>query len=126
MRLLGRPETAQALGALAGGQNPAVPAGPAGTPVPANAFAGLMSALAREAEAEALGWEEPVGVPAYLVGPSGQLLADPGSPDQRSGRLLQLLAAPAREQDEAYDGYDDDFEEYEEFEGFDEYDEFVR
>jgi hypothetical protein len=59
MRVLGRPETAQALGALAGGQNPAVPAGPTGTPVPANAYAGLLSALAREAEAEALSWDQP-------------------------------------------------------------------
>jgi hypothetical protein len=129
MRVLARPETARALGALAGGQNPAVPTGAAGTPVPANAFAGLLSALARESEAEALGWEEPVAVPAYLVGSNGQLLADPTSPDQRSGRLLQLLAASAREQDEGYDEYDDAFEVYEEYDelaGFDEYDEFVR
>jgi len=121
MRVLARPETAQALGALAGGQNPAVPAGPTGTPVPANAFAGLLSALAREAEAEAFGWDEPVAVPAYLVGPGGQLIADPASPDQRSGRLLQLLAAPAREQDESFDEYDEAFDEYDEFEAFDEY-----
>ena len=48
----------QALAALLGGQNAAIPAGPSGTPVPANAYAGLLSALAKEAEAEAASWDE--------------------------------------------------------------------
>jgi hypothetical protein len=124
LRLLGRPETAQALGALFRGQNPAVPAGPAGTPVRANAFAGLLSALARESEAEALGWGDAVGLPAYLVGPGGELLADPADPDQRSGRLLQLLAGPSREVDEASDDAFDEYEVLDEYEAFDEFDEY--
>ncbi|GAA0920726.1 hypothetical protein [Virgisporangium aurantiacum] len=113
--LLARPETAQALAALVGGRNPAVPAGPSGVPVPANAFAGLLSALARESEAEALSWGDAVAVPAYLVGPRGDLVADPADPDQCSGRLLQLLGPPTREQDEAYDEAYDEYEEYDEF-----------
>ncbi|MEU4293786.1 hypothetical protein AB0E63_36670 [Kribbella sp. NPDC026596] len=58
LRLLGRPEMVQALAALLGGQNAAISAGPSGTPVPANAYAGLLSALAKEAEAEAASWDE--------------------------------------------------------------------
>jgi hypothetical protein len=130
MRLLATPELGQALAALIRGRNTAIPAGPGGTPVPANAYAGLLSALARESEAEALGWDEAAAVPAYLVGPDGRLVADPSDPDQRSGRLLQLLSAQPREQDEMVDDgietvvFPEDYPEaYDEV--FDEYDDAV-
>ncbi|MET9272060.1 hypothetical protein [Kribbella sp. NPDC003557] len=132
MRLLATPELGQALAALIRGSNSTVPAGPGGTPVPANAYAGLLSALARESEAEASGWDEATAVPAYLVGPDGRLVADPSDPDQRSGRLLQLLSAQPREQEERDDGietvvFPEDYPEaYDEAydEAFDEYDEY--
>lgn len=93
--VLGRPETARALNAMFTGRNPAIPVGRAGAPVPANAFAGLLSALAREAEAEAeaqAGWADSVPVPAYLLDAEGQLVVDPTDQQQRAARLLQLLA----------------------------------
>jgi hypothetical protein len=80
------------LGQLAAGSNSAIPVGQSGTPAPANAFAGLLSLLARAAEAEALAWDDSESVPAYLVGPSGDLAVDPADPDQRSARLWHLLA----------------------------------
>lgn len=92
MNVLRNPAIIQALGALASGRNPAIPVGAAGTRVPANAFAGLLSALGREAEAESEAFATgPVGAPAYLVGESGEFVVDPRDPDQRAGRLLQLL-----------------------------------
>jgi hypothetical protein len=89
--LLQRPEMRQAMQALLRGGGAVVPVGRSATPVPANAFAGLLARLAREAEAEAWGSDDAESVPAYLVGPSGQLVADPADPDQRAARLLQLL-----------------------------------
>ncbi|GLI01053.1 hypothetical protein [Phytohabitans aurantiacus] len=112
--LLRRPEMGQAIAGLLGGSGTAVPVGRSGTPVPASAFAGLLSALARQAEAEALATDTAESVPAYLVGPTGQLVADPADPDQRAARLFQLLARET-EYDEAadwpeaeYDDADDD------------------
>ena len=107
--LLRTPQLAQALSGLLGGGNPTVPAGRAGTPVPATAFAGLLSALAREAESEALADQDGESVPAYLVGPTGELLVDPGDPDQRARRLLALLAGEvaADTDGEAWDDADD-------------------
>jgi hypothetical protein len=99
--LLRRPEATAALGALARGRNPAIPVGRGATPVPANAFAGLLGALAREAEAEAE--SEPAGsIPAYLLNPAGQLVVDPSNEDLRAARLLQLMAGEAQ-----FDDYDD-------------------
>ena len=112
--ILGRPETAQALAALLGGANPAIPVGPASTPVPASAFAGLLGALAREAEAEAeAAWDGGEALPGYLADDTGQLVVDPVVPEQRAARLLQLLAADEPEYDDAeFDEaeYDDAFE----------------
>ncbi|GGL77686.1 hypothetical protein GCM10010840_14490 [Deinococcus aerolatus] len=95
MGLLGRPETRQALQALAGGQNRAIPLGAGGTPVPASAFAGLLGALGREAEAET-SWgsgESLDSPPAYLMNSAGQFVVDPNDPDGRAARLLQMLQA---------------------------------
>jgi len=98
--LLGRPEVLAALGSLAGGRNPAVQVGGGGTPVPASAIAGLLGALGREAEAEAEAysseWTE--SVPGYLFDGSGQLIVDPRVPEQRAGRVLQLMNASPRAQ----------------------------
>lgn len=110
--ILARPETGQALGALFSGSNPAIPVGPGSTPVPASAFAGLLGALAREAEAEA-SWDDSEALPGYLADSAGQLVVDPDNPDQRAARLLQLLAAGDSEYDDAdYDDaeYDDAYE----------------
>jgi hypothetical protein len=104
--LLSRPETAQALRALAGGRNTAVPVGTSGTPAPANAFAGLLAALAGQADAEAA-FDDAEGVAAYLVTPSGRLAADPADPDQRAARLLVLLAQPVAAGTESDDAFDD-------------------
>jgi hypothetical protein len=133
LRLLGRPEMVQALAALLGGQNAAIPAGPSGTPVPANAYAGLLSALARESEAEAANWDEATGwdeatswdeavvVPGYLFDSDGELVADPDDPYQRSQRVLELLAGSPREDDEAFE---EDFPE--DLDAYDEYDVVLR
>jgi hypothetical protein len=117
--LLNRPETMRALTSLQQGRNAPVPVGATGTPVPANAFAGLLGALAREAEAEATIWDAAESVPAYLANPAGELVVDAGDPDQRAARLLQLLAGEAYEEaSEPAEAYDDaaEFEEFEEFE----------
>ncbi|GMA15732.1 hypothetical protein E5F05_06125 [Deinococcus metallilatus] len=122
MGLLGRPETLRAIQALAGGQNRAIPVGAGGTPVPASAFAGLLGALAREAEAESFSGsgESLDSPPAYLMNGAGQFVVDPSQPDQRAARLLQMLqAAPplprARpvpwQETEAYDDAEDAEEE---------------
>lgn len=95
MGLLGRPETLRAIQSLAGGQNRAIPVGAGGTPVPASAFAGLLGALGREAEAEtgSFSGEAVDSPPAYLMNSAGQFVVDPGDPDQRAARLLQMLQA---------------------------------
>ncbi|MGC5075483.1 hypothetical protein [Agrococcus sp. DT81.2] len=105
--LLGRPELAQALGALFAGGNPNIPVGRSGTPIPANAIAGLLGSLAREAEHEAESWLDTESVPAYLVDSYGQVVVDPTQPDQRAARVLQLLAT------EFDDAEDDDSDERE-------------
>ena len=90
--ILGRPETGQALAALFGGHNPAIPVGATNAAVPASAFAGLLGALAREAEAEAEAvWADTDAVPGFLADSAGQLVVDPSDPEQRAARLLQLL-----------------------------------
>ncbi|MGH3937953.1 MAG: hypothetical protein ACRDTG_04845 [Pseudonocardiaceae bacterium] len=118
--LINRPETMQALMSMFQGRNAAVPVGETGTPVPANAFAGLLGALAREAESEAMVWDSAEGVPGYLLNPVGQLVIDPSDPDQRAARLLHLLGRESdeephedREQDEAY-GEAEEFDEFDE------------
>jgi hypothetical protein len=104
--LLQRPETGQALQALLGGRNTPVPVGQTATPVPANAFAGLLAALAREAEAE-VGWDESESVPGYLANPNGALVVDPADPDQRAARLLQLLSSETDEDAEYAEDIDE-------------------
>jgi hypothetical protein len=103
--VMARPDTAQALGALFRGRNPSIPVGARGIPVPANAFAGLLGALAREAEAEA-SWDDAEAVPAYLVDAAGQIVVDPSNLEHRAARLLQLMAgseAAAEYDDAEYD-----------------------
>lgn len=134
--LLNRPETMRALASLFRGRNAPVPVGSARTPVPPNAFAGLLAALAREAEAETLDWDATESVPAYLVNPMGELVIDPTEPDQRAARLLQLLGSEADEedweQDEDESDADDsefeetDFEYEEDYPELDEHDEYYR
>jgi hypothetical protein len=112
LQTLGRPQTRQALAALASGRNPAIPLGAGRPPIPANAFAGLLGALAREAEAESLAFESAEAVPAYLVDSEGHLLADPREPEQRAGRVLQLLYEfdEAEAESEAWDEAESDIE----------------
>lgn len=118
--LLGRPQMLQALGSLASGRNPAIPLGAGRPPVPANAFAGLLGALGRAAEAESLAFESAENVPAYLVDSEGHFVVDPREPDLRAARVLQLLnesdEAEAWDEwegeadDEAFDEYGDSIE----------------
>jgi hypothetical protein len=111
--ILGRPETSQALGALFSGRNAAIPVGPANAAVPASAFAGLLGALAKEAESEAeASWDDTEPMPGYLADHTGQLVVDPTDPEQRAARLLQILAAGEAEDDDAEwdDGEWDDAE----------------
>ncbi|GGO30521.1 hypothetical protein [Deinococcus humi] len=132
MNVLSRPETQRALQALMGGQNRAIPLGVGRTPVPASAFAGLLGALGREAEAE-ISWgsgESLDSPPAYLMNSAGQFVVDPNDPDGRAARLLQMLRAsppmlrqrPApfmEAQDEAYDEAFDEDEAYDDSEALD-------
>ncbi len=102
--VLSRPETGRALRSLFSGTNAAIPVGGAGGPaIPAGAFAGLLGALAGEAEAEAFegASEDAATVPGYLVDANGQLVVDPADPDLRSARVLQLLASIPPEGDAA-------------------------
>ncbi|MGW0391691.1 hypothetical protein ACWDYJ_12485 [Streptomyces sp. NPDC003042] len=133
MALLGRPEMARALAALSGGRNASIPVGRQRVPVPANAFAGLLGTLAREAEAE------------WATGADSD--ESPAGEDQ-AGRLLGLLvraeqetaasesyeesgrcgcghgASGKHEQRRADDGYEG-FGESEEVEGFEEFTEYA-
>ncbi|MFJ7158153.1 hypothetical protein ACIQUQ_24900 [Streptomyces sp. NPDC101118] len=81
MGLLGRPELARALTALSFGRPASIPVGSRGVPVPAGAFAGLLGALAREAEAE---WAE-------SLGEDGAAGYEEAGHDEDLGRLLALL-----------------------------------
>jgi hypothetical protein len=96
MGLLGRPETMNALQSLAGGSGGMVPVGARGTPVPANAFAGLIRSLAAEAEAESFSGEAGESAPGYLMNAAGQFIVDPSLPDHRAAHLLQMLASAPR------------------------------
>jgi hypothetical protein len=96
MGLLGRPETMNALQSLAGGNGGMVPVGARGTPVPANAFAGLIRSLATEAEAESFSGEAGESAPGYLMNAAGQFIVDPSQPDHRAAHLLQMLASAPR------------------------------
>lgn len=93
--VLRQPETLRALSALFSGRNPTIAVGRSRIPVPAHAFAGLLGALAREAEAEAWVGDDTETVPGYLVDSAGQLVVDPSDPELRAARLLQLLAGGA-------------------------------
>jgi hypothetical protein len=124
---LGHPATRQAVSALVRGRNPNIPAGVAGLPVPASAFAGLLASLAREAEAEAEPWAESPSA-AYLADASGEFVVDPRDDTERAGRVLQLInetAFEAWDEDESADESDewDDAESSDELYEFDEYEE---
>lgn len=107
---LQRPETRQALQALASGGNPSVPVG--GTSAPASAFAGLLGALGREA-AEAYDNQLPDVVPGYLLDGRGQPVVDPRDEELRAARLLALLSLSARTDPPHYgDALEDGFEEH--------------
>jgi hypothetical protein len=123
---LSRPETLRALQALLGGGNPAIPLGGSTTAAPASAFAGLLGALSREAEAEAEeGSSHPSVVHGYLLDARGRPVVDPGDDTLRAARLLALLALtggggsrrddppdPAEAWDDALDeSFDDSFDE---------------
>jgi hypothetical protein len=120
--VLGHPATRQAIASLAGGRNPGIPAGAAGLPVPASAFAALLSALAREAEAETEPWAETTGA-AYLVGESGKFVVNPEDDIERAGRLLQLLGETAGEAWDEDEEAEEEDEEWETVALFDEMDE---
>jgi hypothetical protein len=119
LSLLQQPEVHQALQQLAGGRNGAVSVADSRLTAPASAFAGLLGALAREAEAQGFDGDE--HLPSYLLDAEGALLVDPADPDQRAARLLQLLVAG--EQEEGFDDADAaGFDEAEEYESFDDAD----
>lgn len=96
-----------------------VPVGASQTPVPTSAVANLIGQLGSRAFAQAEAVAEPSeALPAYLYR-EGQLVVDPGAPEQRAARLLEMLsertyAAPRRvssrpmytEADEFYDAID--------------------
>lgn len=117
--LLQRPEVLQALMALALGSagRRTVPVGAAGTEVPVSSFANLLGTLGQHAFAQSESIHPPAqGFPEYLYR-GGELAVDPASPEQRAGRLMELLsetmpvpaARPSRltEADEFYDEYDE-------------------
>jgi hypothetical protein len=104
-QLLASPAAAQAIAALMQGRGGTVPVGATATPVQASEVVGLMGALAREAEAEAMQWDVEQGVPAYLIGAEGELESDPYDVDLRAVRLLELFASEA-EWDEELDAED--------------------
>jgi hypothetical protein len=92
--VLQRPETQQALMSLALGSagRSTVQAGSSRTPVPASAFANLLSTLASRVFNQAEASAEPTeGYPTYLH-KSGVLAVDPALPEARAGRLLEMLA----------------------------------
>lgn len=117
--ILGRPETGAALRALVAGTNPAIAVGRTQTPVPASAFAGLLGALAQEAEVEAesdFEWGEALTMPTYLLDMEGQPVVNPTVPEERAARLLQLLAGASLEtENEDIEAWDD-LDEWEEIE----------
>jgi hypothetical protein len=134
-RTITRPETLQALLAMAlgGAGRQQIPV--AGTPVPASAFANLLGQLANQAAAEyhqtIAG--EAVGTPMYLLDQAGEFIGDPADPASRAEVLLRrfgeadaLEAAEYGERyGEAYDeGYDESDEQWELDELEAEYDEF--
>lgn len=104
-QLLASPAAAQAIAALMQGRGGTVPVGATATPVQASEVVGLMGALARESEAEAIQWDVGQGPPAYLIGPEGELESDPYDVDLRAVRLLELFASEA-EWDEELDSED--------------------
>ena len=131
-RTITRPETLQALLAMAlgGAGRSQVPVG--GTPVPVSAFANLLGQLAGQASAEyhrtIAG--EAVGTPMYLLDGAGEFIGDPADPASRAEVLLRRFAeADALEAAEAYDesydeGWDESDERWELDELEAEYDEF--
>ncbi|HEX6749584.1 MAG TPA: hypothetical protein VF092_19975 [Longimicrobium sp.] len=130
LQTLFRPETLQALLAMALGNagRGEVPVGD--TPVPVGAFANLIGVLAGQAGAE-LPAADPGGdgggdggngsgedYPAYLAGPGGAPMVDPAVPEERAAALLHHLArAEAMEaaygeaDDEDYGEDDEDWQE---------------
>jgi hypothetical protein len=121
LNVLRNPQVLQSLMSLALGSagRQSVPVGASQTPVPTSAVANLIGQLGSRAFAQAEAAAEPSeALPAYLY-KEGQLVVDPGAPEQRAARLLEMLSettytAPARvpsrpmytEADEFYDAID--------------------
>jgi hypothetical protein len=100
--LLHRPELLQALGAMALGSagRTDIPVG--GTPIPASAFANLLSVLGSKAFAKAESIAEPSeDLPEYLY-TNGTLAVDPTVPSDRAGQLLKMLGEASVEMPPAY------------------------
>lgn len=99
--LLNRPEAKLALEALKLRQAPTsgpplgrstVPVGAAQIPVPVGGVAGLISKLAGEAAAEAIGLDgEAESVPAYMMDANGELTGDPALDRDRAARIWNIL-----------------------------------
>lgn len=110
LRLLSQPEVLRALQGMALGSlgSRSVPVG--GTPVPNGAFANLVGSLATRATAEhhAVAAGEDEGVPAYLLDGTGEPVVDVTLPEERAGRLLELLDAADRYEQLARGWVDDD------------------
>lgn len=121
LSVLQNPQVLQSLMSLAMGSagRQTVPVGASQTPVPTSAVANLIGQLGSGAFAQAEAVAEPSeALPAYLY-KEGQLAVDPGAPEQRAARLLEMLSettytAPRRvasrpmytEADEFYDAID--------------------
>lgn len=96
MALLGRPEMMQALGAMGLGSLGAksVPVGNGGTPVPAGAFANLLSLFAQSAaDEQATNSDGGEGKIRYLLEDNGEWAVDPAEPRERAVHLARLLDA---------------------------------
>lgn len=98
LQTLLRPEVMQALLSMAAGTRgrQTVRIGQTGVPV-----AAVANAVDELAQAAALAHHAAVGArgedaPEYLVGPEGELLVDPASPEQRAAVVLELIAEDDR------------------------------
>lgn len=120
LRLLGDPRALLSVIGMALGNSAGTPNVP-GAPAPASAVASALSTLAAKAFAQAEATAIPSGrLPEYLYR-EGVLAVDPGSPEQRAERLMEVLQETAprpptvrpgirpqlTEADEFYDDRDD-------------------
>jgi hypothetical protein len=70
------------------------------TAVPVEAFTNLIGVLANQAttEYQAMTAGREAIVPRYLMNAEGEFVVDPAVPEQRAGRLLELIGEAARQE----------------------------